>query len=51
MSERADITAESLITLGKQSNQIEPVLVQWIKQHETEEFVGNGIDVLWELVR
>ncbi|NET31537.1 MAG: hypothetical protein F6K19_05995 [Cyanothece sp. SIO1E1] len=41
---------ESLITLGKRSNKVELVLVHWIEQHQEKDFVGNGVDVLWELV-
>ncbi|MBE7379909.1 MAG: HEAT repeat domain-containing protein [Leptolyngbya sp. SIO1E4] len=40
----------ALINLDKQSDQVEPALVQWIEQHQTEDFVGQGVDVLWELV-
>ena len=42
--------AKSLITLGKRSNIIELPLVQWIEQHQTVDFAGNGVDVLWTLV-
>lgn len=40
----------SLVNLGNASDKIESALVQWIEQHQTEDFVGNGIDALWKLV-
>ncbi|WP_043936858.1 NACHT domain-containing protein [Planktothrix rubescens] len=42
--------AEALGELGKQSDQVKPLVVKWIQQHEDSEFVGRGIDVLWDLV-
>ena len=35
---------------GKRSHQVEPAIVQWIEQHQDEEYVGAGIDALWEIV-
>ena len=40
----------TLVDLGRQSDAIERALVKWIEQHQDKNFVGNGIDVLWELV-
>lgn len=42
--------AKALSKLGKKSDKIKPLVVQWIEQHEDSEFVGSGIDALWELV-
>ena len=42
--------AEALGKLGKQSPKVKPLVVEWIQQHEDSEFVGSGIDVLWDLV-
>ncbi|HAC63724.1 MAG TPA: signal transduction protein, partial [Cyanothece sp. UBA12306] len=42
--------AEALGKLGNKSDKIKPLVVQWIQQHEDSEFVGSGIDALWELV-
>ncbi len=42
--------AQSLVALSKHSGTILPALVQWIEQHQHEDYVDNGIDVLWELM-
>ncbi len=42
--------ASALGNLGNKSDQIKPLVVQWIQQHEDSEFVGSGIDTLWGLV-
>jgi len=42
--------AEALGSLGKKSNHILPMIIQWIQQHQDSEYVGNGIDALWYLV-
>ncbi|CAD5968990.1 HEAT repeat domain-containing protein [Planktothrix agardhii] len=42
--------AEALGKLGKQSPKVKPLVVEWIQQHEDSDFVGSGIDVLWDLV-
>ena len=46
----SDGAAKSLVTLGKRSNRVEPALVNWIEQHQNDDFVSNGIDALWDLV-
>lgn len=46
----SDRATQSLVALSKHSDAIKPALVQWIEQHQQEEYVGNGIDALWELV-
>ena len=45
----SDRAAESLIALAQKSDTVKPALVQWIEQHQHEDYVGKGIDVLWEL--
>ncbi|BAZ27610.1 putative signal transduction protein containing Nacht domain [Cylindrospermum sp. NIES-4074] len=42
--------AEALRKLGKNSSNVTPKIAQWISQHQDSEFVGKGIDVLWDLV-
>ncbi|CAD5978508.1 Putative NACHT family NTPase [Planktothrix rubescens] len=42
--------AWALGKLGKQSPKVKPLVVEWIQQHEDSEFVGSGIDALWDLV-
>jgi hypothetical protein len=42
--------ARALGNLGKQSAKVKPLVVEWIQQHEDSEFVGSGIDALWDLV-
>ncbi|MGB7428045.1 MAG: hypothetical protein WA933_09590 [Microcoleaceae cyanobacterium] len=36
--------------LGKQSDKIFPRMLQWLEQHQDSEYVGSGIDVLWDLI-
>ncbi|UBF26961.1 hypothetical protein K9N68_02960 [Kovacikia minuta CCNUW1] len=36
--------------LGKKVDWVISLLIQWIEQHQDSEFVGNGIDALWEIV-
>lgn len=43
--------ARSLVTLSKQSDGVKLALVNWIQQHQQEDFVGVGVDALWEMVR
>ncbi len=45
----SDHAAQPLVALSKHSEAILPALVDWIKQHQHEDYVGNGIDALWEL--
>ncbi|NET68352.1 MAG: NACHT domain-containing protein [Moorea sp. SIO1G6] len=40
--------SRALVQLGKRS--IIPTLTEWIEQHQDSDYVGNGIDVLWNLV-
>ncbi|MGB3405743.1 MAG: HEAT repeat domain-containing protein [Microcoleaceae cyanobacterium] len=40
----------ALVKLGKQSDKILPCIIQWLEQHQDSEYIGNGIDVLWDLV-
>ncbi|MBE9097956.1 HEAT repeat domain-containing protein [Vacuolonema iberomarrocanum] len=42
--------AKSLVALSKQSDVVKPVLVNWIQQHRQDDFVGVGLDALWEMV-
>lgn len=40
----------SLIELGKKLDNIEPIIVRWIKQNQNEVFVSRGIDILRAIV-
>ncbi|NER90813.1 HEAT repeat domain-containing protein [Moorena sp. SIO3A2] len=42
--------AKALGNLGKTSNHILPTVIEWIEQHQDSDYVGSGIDVLWDLV-
>jgi len=42
--------SEALGQLGKTSNHILPTVIEWIEQHQDSDYVGRGIDVLWDLV-
>jgi len=42
--------AEALGKLGLKSSEVLPAVVQWVEQHQDTEYVGSGIDVLWDLV-
>ncbi|NET85051.1 MAG: tetratricopeptide repeat protein [Moorea sp. SIO1F2] len=42
--------ARALGKLGKRSNHILPTVIEWIEQHQDSDYVGSGIDVLWDLV-
>ncbi|NEQ79125.1 MAG: NACHT domain-containing protein [Moorea sp. SIO2I5] len=42
--------AEALGNLGKTSNHILPTVIEWIEQHQDSNYVGSGIDALWDLV-
>jgi hypothetical protein len=39
-----------LSNLGKKIERITSTVAQWIKQHQDTEYVGNGINVLWDLM-
>ncbi|NET85438.1 MAG: NACHT domain-containing protein [Moorea sp. SIO1F2] len=41
---------EALVELGKTSNHVLPTVIEWIEQHQDSEYVGSGIDALWDLV-
>jgi HEAT repeat protein len=42
--------ASALGKLGKTNNSIQPIITQWIEQHQDSENVGNAIDALWTIV-
>ncbi|NEQ09956.1 MAG: NACHT domain-containing protein [Moorea sp. SIO4E2] len=42
--------SEALGNLGKTSNHVLPTVIEWIEQHQDSDYVGSGIDVLWDLV-
>ncbi|NEO46048.1 MAG: NACHT domain-containing protein [Moorea sp. SIO4A3] len=42
--------ANALCKLGKTSNHILPTVIEWIEQHQDSNYVGSGIDALWDLV-
>jgi HEAT repeat protein len=42
--------ASALGKLGMKSSEVLPAVVQWIDRHQDTEYVGRGIDVLWDLV-
>ncbi|MGB3573902.1 MAG: HEAT repeat domain-containing protein, partial [Phormidesmis sp.] len=44
----SDRASQSLITLSKKSDTVKPAIVEWIEQNQDEDYVGKGIDVLWE---
>ncbi|MFN6478546.1 HEAT repeat domain-containing protein [Nostoc sp. DedQUE07] len=43
-------TAEALGKLGKNSSNVTATVAEWISQHQDSEYVGSGIDALWNLV-
>ncbi|NEQ68107.1 MAG: NACHT domain-containing protein [Symploca sp. SIO2D2] len=43
-------TARVLSDLGKKSSKVTPAVIHWIEQHQDSEYVGSGIDALWDLV-
>ncbi|MHC5764440.1 MAG: HEAT repeat domain-containing protein [Nostoc sp.] len=42
--------AEALGKLGKNSSNVTATVAEWISQHHDSEYVGSGIDALWNLV-
>jgi len=44
------LAASALGKLGLKSSEVLPAVVQWIDRHQDTEYVGLGIDVLWDLV-
>ncbi|NEO37962.1 MAG: NACHT domain-containing protein [Moorea sp. SIOASIH] len=49
-SEISDRATRALGKLGKTSNHILPTVIEWIEQHQDSDYVGGGIDALWDLV-
>ncbi|MDJ0620180.1 MAG: HEAT repeat domain-containing protein [Calothrix sp. MO_192.B10] len=43
-------TVNALGKLGKNCSDITTAVVEWISQHQDREYVGSGIDALWNLV-
>jgi len=43
-------TAKALGGLGKKSSEVISTVIHWIELHQDSEYVGNEIDVLWDLV-
>ncbi len=48
--EKRSMAAMEAGELGKTADWSKPMLAQWIEQHQDLEFVGSGIDALWEIV-
>ena len=42
--------ASALGKLGLKSSDVLTAVVQWIDRHQDSQYVGSGIDVLWNLV-
>ena len=42
--------AQALGKLGKQSDVVLPRVIAWIEEHQDSEYLGSGIDALWDLV-
>ncbi|MDZ8137842.1 MAG: HEAT repeat domain-containing protein [Nostoc sp. DedQUE04] len=42
--------AQALGKLGKNSSNVTATVAEWISQHRDSEYVGSGIDALWNLV-
>ncbi|MEH1969124.1 HEAT repeat domain-containing protein [Nostoc sp.] len=42
--------ASALGKLGKNSSNVTATVAEWISQHQDSEYVGSGIDALWNLV-
>ncbi|MGJ5633129.1 HEAT repeat domain-containing protein, partial [Nostoc sp. CALU 1950] len=42
--------AQALGNLGKNSSNVIATVAEWISQHQDSEYVGSGIDALWNLV-
>ncbi len=43
-------TVRALGNLGKKSSDFVTAVTQWISLHQDSEYVGNGIDALWDMV-
>ena len=44
------MAAEKLAELGKSSGEVAASVAQWISQHQDSEYVGYGINALWDMV-
>jgi len=44
------IAAKKLAELGKSSGEVAASVAQWISQQQDSEYVGYGIDALWDMV-
>ena len=42
--------ADAIGNIGKSEPELINLMTNWIEQHQNTEYVGNGIDVLWNLV-
>lgn len=42
--------ARALSNIGKDNPEAITLMANWINEHQDTEYVGNGIDVLWNLV-
>ena len=42
--------ANALGNIGKAEPEVITLIANWLEQHQDTEYVGNGIDVLWNLV-
>ncbi|MCG5059158.1 MAG: HEAT repeat domain-containing protein [Limnoraphis sp. WC205] len=42
--------AEALGKLGKKSDTVFPAVILWLEQHQASEYIGSGIDALWDLL-
>nr|WP_322708826.1 HEAT repeat domain-containing protein [Nostoc sp. ChiSLP03a]MDZ8209925.1 HEAT repeat domain-containing protein [Nostoc sp. ChiSLP03a] len=45
-----NFAGEALGKLGKNSSNVTTTVAEWISQHRDSEYVGSGIDALWNLV-
>ncbi|MEH2272634.1 MAG: hypothetical protein V7K68_30135 [Nostoc sp.] len=45
-----NFAAQALGKLGKNSSNVTATVAKWISQHHDSEYVGSGIDALWNLV-
>ncbi|NEQ81669.1 MAG: NACHT domain-containing protein, partial [Moorea sp. SIO2I5] len=49
-ADRRRMASGTLSAFGKTSNHVFPSVIEWIEQHQDSDYVGRGIDVLWDLV-
>jgi len=45
-----DRAARALGQLGKKSDTVFPAVIDWLEQHQDSEYIGSGIDALWDLL-